>query len=471
MNVHPLAHVPDDSPPALAGRKPTHVSAPMSKLLQSLDAAGFGDKPVGLFGLGVSGQAVLDLFQRAEVPVIAYDEREGEDARRGFGPSAAKQHAVVVYSPGFRLDHPWLVAAREAGCLCVGEMELAARFWHGELIAVTGTNGKTTLSEFLAYALKRQGHDAVAAGNNGYPLSRLAGKPGLEGTVAICETSSFQCESLYAFRAEAIFWTNFSETHLDRYGEMEPYFRAKWRLLKCCQPKGRIYVGEEVVPWAERFGLNFPAQTRIIPRDSTPKWHLPEQSAFHPPAQRANLALAAAFWKDRRLPPLALRRAAETFAGRAHRLHCVGEVLGVSYWNDSKATNFAATLGALDRFATPPIWIGGGQDRGGDVEGFARQMASRVSLAIVYGQAAPTLQRAIIAAGGKVEQVSDLTTAVEIAWHHARAEGHVLFSPGFASQDQFPSYAERGSSFENAVAQLRHRTDHPHPPSNPVSPS
>ena len=411
------------------------------------------ERPVAVWGVGASGQAVMDLIGRAGGSSHPFDERSGEGISRHFSAREAEQFPLVVYSPGFPCDHPWMETARAQGCLCLPELELAACLWSGTIIAVTGTNGKTTLTEFLAFALKRAGRDAVAAGNNGLPLSRIALTP-RDGAVAVVEVSSFQAESLLHFAADALLWTNFSETHLDRHRTMEAYFRAKWNLtVRLRSP--RFFADASVAHAAEGFGLRWPEGGRVVetaPRLDQP---FPESSAFHPVAQRRNLRLAEDFWQEEGLPLEALLESARIFEARHHRLRKVAVLEGVSYWNDSKATNFAAVFGALDSFDHPVHWIGGGQYRGGDLDGFAARLAPRLKSATVCGETAPALCRGLARCGLPVREAADFGAAVREVSEVAEEGDSVLFSPGFASFDRFPGYAERGAFFEQSVLGLK----------------
>jgi UDP-N-acetylmuramoylalanine--D-glutamate ligase len=132
-------------------------------------------KPVAVFGVGASGQAAANLIAKIGVPCVSYDERagEGENVRHEFGPEAASRHQLVIHGPAFHSDHPWVVLARGAGCEVVSEIDFAQQFRSGPTIVITGTNGKTTLQEFITFALKRSGISAVATGQNQYPLSGL----------------------------------------------------------------------------------------------------------------------------------------------------------------------------------------------------------------------------------------------------------------------------------------------------------
>src|SRR5579871_1895597 len=161
-------------------------------------------KPVAVLGAGVSGRAVAGLLGRIGARSVLFDQKGGEGIAADF-VSAAQGHSLVVFSPGFAPGHPWLAAARAAGATCLGELDFAALCWSGRVVAITGTNGKTTLTEFLTHALRATGLTAHATGNIGHPFSQLVADTsgGTKDTFAICEVSSFQAEPLRHFHAEA----------------------------------------------------------------------------------------------------------------------------------------------------------------------------------------------------------------------------------------------------------------------------
>lgn len=410
--------------------------------------------PVAVFGAGVSGQAVMDLLRRLETDFVCYDERTGEDAVHDFSVHEAQNHRLIIYSPGFAPDHRWLEAGREAGCVCLTEIDFASFFWKGKTVAVTGTNGKTTLTEFLAYAYKRQGMDAVAVGNNGYPLSRLCNRPETDDLIAVCEVSSFQAEALRHIKFDALIWTNFSEDHLDRYASLGGYFEAKRNLLeRLSQPV--FIAGSSVVESAEALRASLPDFAILPADDKSEYWDIPHESAFAVRPQQENLNLARLFWEKEGLPVEALRSAAEHFPPRKHRLNKVNELTGVEFWNDSKATNFAATLAAIDTFTKPVLWIGGGHSKQGDIAQFACSVAEKAQAAFLIGETAPFLAKAFVEQGKPANVFETLEEAVFASHKLAKPGDVVLFSPGFSSYDMFESYVQRGISFEKAVLSLK----------------
>ena len=420
------------------------------KLLTTLRA------PVAVLGAGVSGKATQGLLRRLGLPSVLYDERALEGARGDFSHEQARSHRLIIYSPGFAPGHLWLQMARSAGGLCLSELDFASLFFHGEVIAITGTNGKTTLTEFLAEAFHKIGRRAFAVGNNGCPLANLAGKENTGNQLAVCEVSSFQAETLRHFRCHALLWTNFQEDHLDRHTSLKDYFKAKWNLVTRLLPEDSVFVaGESVFASARRYGHALPPNASIVNEKGESLWPMPVASAFLAAPQAANLKLARRFWKLKGHRENVLKNCAATFPARKHRLSRVCEIHGVSFWNDSKATNFASVRAALESFAGPVHWIGGGWNGGGALIAFARHMAGKTRAAYLIGETAQTIAGEFRRACSPARVCRNLKEAVAEAMRAARPGETILFSPGFSSFDMFENYAHRGKCFENTVMGLK----------------
>jgi UDP-N-acetylmuramoylalanine--D-glutamate ligase len=410
--------------------------------------------PVAVLGGGVSGRAVLALLKKIEAAAELFDEKQ-PGACSDFTPADAAAHRLVIYSPGFPPEHRWLQTARHAGCVCLGEIDFASLFWRGTVLAITGTNGKTTLTEFLTHALRQVHREARATGNVGFPFTQLVAEEegGVFDAVAVCEVSSFQAETMVHFRADAALWTNFAEDHLERHRELQAYFDAKWRLLDRTVG-GVVLAGSSVQEFAGRFGRGLPAEGCVATADQ-PADVLLAGTVFEHYPQRENFLLAAAWWHRAGLAEAALYAAAHSFQLGRHRLSRVAEVNGVSYWNDSKATNFHAVEAALGRFPAPVLLIAGGRAKGGDITAFMVRAAPRVKHAFLVGETRHTLAEACAASRVPFCLCSTLGEAVQRAASTAIDGDHVLLSPGFASFDMFRSYEARGDEFEQHVNNLR----------------
>jgi len=410
-------------------------------------------QPVAVFGGGVSGQAVLSLLKKLGARGELYDEKQS-DARREFSAAQAKAYRLVVFSPGFPLDHLWLRAARAAGCTCLGELDFAGLLWRGTVIAITGTNGKTTLTEFLTHALKQVGRSAKATGNVGYPFSQLVADTdgGVFDNVAVCEVSSFQAETLLHFRADSALWTNLAEDHLERHPSMRAYFEAKWRLFDRTVG-GVILAGTSVQRFAAEFGRVLPVEAAVATEDQ-PADVLLAGTVFDHYPQRENFLLAATWWQRAGLSEADLYAAAHSFKLGRHRLARVAVRDGVTYWNDSKATNFHAVEGALSFFTGPVLLILGGKSKGGDVPGFISRVAPRIKHAFLIGDTRDSLAEACTRFHVPHSLCTGLQEAVQRASQTAVGADHVLLSPGFSSFDLFRNYEDRGNQFEQFVNKL-----------------
>jgi len=406
-------------------------------------------KPVAVFGGGVSGEGVRQLLGALGIGATIYDAKGVE-----FTSAAARGHGLVVFSPGFAPDHPWLARAQAAGLTRLGELDFASLFWRGSVVAVTGTNGKTTLTEFLTHALRTAGRDAHATGNIGHPFSQLVAEKrgGAREAIAVVEVSSFQAETLLHFQADAALWTNFAEDHLDRHPGLEGYFSAKWNLV-ARTASGRVFAGSSVQRYAQKFGRPLGSAVAVASEGQGPDARL-AGTVFAAYPQRENFLLAAAWWPAAGLDPAALLAAARSFRLGRHRLARVGEVDGVAYWNDSKATNFHAVEAALAGLPAPAILLAGGRAKGGDLAGFVHRIAPRVKHAVLLGEASAELAFHCSAFRVAHTTCGTLPEAVRRAAELAAPGDDVLLSPGFASLDMFRDYEDRGAQFEALVRDL-----------------
>lgn len=415
-----------------------------SALLQPLLA-----QPVAILGGGVSGEGVRALLAALGATGKVYDAK-GTD----FTAKAATGHALAVFSPGFVPGHAWLARARTAGVECMAELDFAALCWCGRVVAVTGTNGKTTLTEFLTHALRSVGRAAWATGNIGYSFSQLVAETagGAKDAFAVCEVSSFQAEMLRHLTPEATLWTNFAEDHLERHPGLEAYFSAKWNLVARTAPGG-VLAGSSVVRFAQRFDRPLAADAAVATEGQPADPRL-AGTVFADYPQRENFLLAAAWWRHAGFDERALFTAAKTFRLGRHRLVRVAEFEGVGYWNDSKATNFHAVEAALTRFPGSVILIAGGKGKGGDLAGFIHRIAPKVKHAVLIGETSAEL--AFHCSTFRVAHTScaTLDEAVRRAAELALPGDQVLLSPGFASFDQFRNYEDRGDQFERFAREL-----------------
>lgn len=417
-------------------------------------------KPVAILGNGVSGQAFERLLRSLGGRGVVFDEAFPDGTSRDFGDVDQSGFDLVVNSPGFRKDHPWISAAiRSQRLQLSSETEAAAQFWKGRIVAVTGTNGKTTVTGLLAHALCAGGWNARVAGNVGVPFSDCVMDSHSSDDWAVLEVSSFQAWNLSGMRLDGVIWTNFDEDHLDWHESLEDYFASKWRLIELAGD-APVVIGQEVAEAARSFGRRLPANVVVVP-DSEAE----NESQHLSLGNRRNLAMIRAWLRQADLEPGWLDLAMRDHVFPAHRFALVGERSGMRFWNDSKGTNFHAVAACLSQFRGKVWWLGGGLSKGGDIEGFCNRIAPRISRAFVFGQTGQLLKGFLNARGVPCVCCVTMQEALESAERMAVAGTDVVLSPGFASFDQFAGYADRGIQFEkwvheSAVAEPAYHLSH-----------
>jgi len=348
--------------------------------------------------------------------------------------------ACVVKSPGVPNEAPVIVAARERGLPVLGELELAWRLLPNRLVAVTGTNGKTTTTELLGAIWREAGLPVALAGNVGTPLSSLVGHVDPEATI-VCEVSSFQAEDSEALAPDTALLLNIEEDHLDRHGSFDAYREAKLRLFRNQTPDQVA-----VVPP----GVEVPGEARRVEFGPLP---LPAEEIRLRGAHNLENAMgAAAAATASGVPEEAVAGALRSFAGVPHRLEEVGSVGGVLYVNDSKATNVSSAARGIEAFDGGVHAILGGSLKGGGFEGLREPLASRAVAAYLIGEAADRLE-ADLEGTVPLWRSGDLATAVTDASAAAEPGEVVLLSPACASFDQFRDYEERGEAFRSLIPQ------------------
>ncbi len=407
------------------------------------------DSQVAILGSGKSGVGVKALVEKLGARAILYDERGKLGEERLFDNSAAKAAGLVVCSPGFSWNHAWIERARQNGCRVVPEFDLGVSLWKGPVIAVTGTNGKTTLASFLQEAFSHVGIESFAVGNIGKPLCGVLADDCNPEAIAVCEVSSFQSEQIEELKADHVLWTNFDEDHLDRHGSISAYFRSKYRLVANARSDS-LFIDSSVYDFGVGIGLELPKSTIVTSNYSVEELGL-RGSVFETEPEKSTYLMARALWLSLNLDESSLVEAAHLFEKAPHRMQYLGEKEGIRFWDDSKATNFHAVLGGLRRFEKPVVWLGGGESKGGDIEDFARRIAPKVKYASLIGKTAIQLGKTLSIEGVESTIHDSLEEAVTIAFAIAEFEDNIVFSPGFASFDMFENYVQRGEAFRKAI--------------------
>ncbi len=415
-------------------------------------------KSAAIFGAGASAKAAKALLEKLGIECAVYAEGSGKTGGENiyfesFDKFDPAKHSLVVYSPAFRPDNANIAAAESAGAVAICETDLSALAWRGKIIAVTGTNGKTTTTGFIAHALASSGIKCVAAGNIGKPLCAFCAEmEDTSGATAVCELSSFQTSRIKFLRPDALVWTNFAPDHLDWHRDLREYFEAKFNIVK--NLRGKIMcAGESVAKAASEYSLKLPAFAKIFGENEYP----PCPAPFDSPVQAQNFILSREILKAFGLADETIENAAKTFKLPAFRFSKPMEINSVRYYNDSKATNAHAAIAALKSLSSEKnlIWLGGGKDKFCDLGELVDTVKKCASGAVLIGQTASKLKPLLADMKLGAHICGSMDEAVKLCSKLAEKNSAVLFSPGFSSFGMFDGYAERGKSFEDAVLCLK----------------
>lgn len=438
-------------------------------------------------GAARSGLAAAELLAKRGAAVTLTEAREsfdGMDRLKGAGVQIeAGGHRretlaaaeLVVVSPGVPLEQPVFDAPRDRGVEIIGELELASRWIRGRVLAVTGTKGKSTTTTLLGRMLTAAGRKVLVGGNIGVPLSAHV-EGSTEDTVHVVEASSFQLETTTTFHPWIAVWLNFADDHLDRHPTVEAYAAAK----------SRIFANQTSNDWAvvnadDRTVMARSASTRARRVEFALSGHTADgfvvdaewiASRTVAGAQRLfpvaaveltgrhmlnNVLAATAAASIAGVPPQAMTDALRGFHGLEHVMEPAGEIRGVRFVNDSKATNVEAAKRSIESFPGV-VAIIGGRFKGGDLRELREPLSAVGKAAVAIGEAAPLVRDALSGALPVVEAAS-MREAVERAYEAAAPDGVVLLAPACSSFDWFRDYAERGNAFKAEVERLRRSVD------------
>jgi UDP-N-acetylmuramoylalanine--D-glutamate ligase len=446
------------------------------------------DKQVLVLGLGDTGLSALRWLKRQGARLSVADTREtppGIDAVRAefpgipvhlgsFKPAAFADAAVVVASPGVPLAEPEVQAAIARGIPVVGDVELFAQAIAGskaKVIAITGSNGKSTVTSLAGHLCTSAGLDTVIAGNIGLPVLDALAEREVTGEmpkVWVLELSSFQLETTSSLHADAATVLNISADHMDRYAGLGEYAAAKQAILRGC--KVQVLNRDDAMTMAMR-QENADVQTfGLQPGTAASEWGLLERDGRRWLAKgherlfavdelpiaglhnAANALAALALCRAIGLQYEPMLAALKTFKGLAHRVEFVAEVNGRKFYDDSKGTNVGATAAALQGFAEPVVLIAGGDGKGQDFTPL-RDAVAKTRAVVQIGRDGPQIEKAI-AGACHVQRAESMEEAVQQAYALSEPGDVVLLSPACASWDMFRNYAHRAEVFINAVKEL-----------------
>lgn len=434
-----------------------------------------------MLGAGLSGTAAALLLKAEGADVTLLDDAEEKNLLKSSidnlrtngirvicGAAAAKLDSfkpasfkLAVVSPGIDPTSPLVQNFLADKIDIIGELELGWRSTDVPVIAITGTNGKTTTTELLAQMLNGCGQRTIACGNIGKPLSEVAREDEVYDVLTV-EVSSFQLETIRTFHPSISLWLNFAPDHLDRYRSVAEYRAAKLRIFENQTAEDVAIVNAlDTLPSIAPRQITFSAYTDRADFRLTHGAIVFEGKAVLRPAatklpgshnvENLMATLAAGMSRglsfERMVPPLC------AYQPRPHRCEFVREIGGVDYVNDSKATNLDAVEKALRAQDRPVVLIAGGKDKGFNFEPLRTLVAEKVRSTILIGEMADRIARDW---SGAVESeiAGSLADAVERAHARAKAGDVVLFSPGTSSFDMFKSYADRGDQFRTLVQSL-----------------
>lgn len=447
------------------------------------------NRRVLVIGLGRTGVATARFCAGEGGEVVIVDEKQGKelgDALTAISdiPVELKLGSrddeivstvdLVVPSPGVPPFHYLLKAARKRRVPVISEVELAYRFLTTPIIAITGTNGKTTTTQLIGEMLTTWGKKVFVGGNIGNPLIGVAGKDE-DFDYLVVELSSFQLQWIDRFRSAVAVLLNVGPDHLDYHGTYDEYRRAKERIFENQTDRDLAILNaddavvaslgrkiESDVTW---FSSSSMVEKGMFKDGNVLRYRNHEEDEeeyfINTMCLRGNhnyenimAAILAVRWCG--CPSPAIRQTLETFSGLAHRMEFVGEARGVAFYNDSKGTNVDAVIRALDACSMPVILLLGGRNKGGDFTRLLEPIKKKAKTVIFFGEARTELQTTI----GKTVKTSmteTLKEAIDIAWSNAQSGDVVLLSPGCASFDEFKDYEERGNYFRQSIRHIIER--------------
>jgi len=434
-----------------------------------------------IVGLGKSGLSCARFLLRQGVEVMVVDSRANPPAKQqlqnefpevetqfgGFDMELFEQADMLVVSPGVSLRAPAIAAAIEAGVEVVGDIELFARYAQAPVIAITGSNGKSTVTTMVGEMAKAASKDVCVGGNIGTPVLDLlqADEPDLY----VLELSSFQLETTSSLKPVAAVVLNVSQDHLDRYSDMQDYAEAKQRIYAGAAIKLINRDDVLVASWCGedqswiRFSLHQPQHSNdfgVVQQDGQ-SWLAKGEQLLLPVSELkvagkhnvANALAALALGESVALPMAAMLEALRSFAGLPHRCQWLAEKDGVSWFNDSKATNVGAAVASINGMAGKVVLLAGGEAKGQDFSELRKALSDKGRATVLFGADADQIA-AVLDGVLPVRCVASLPDAVAAAQALAHAGDAVLLAPACASFDMFSGYEDRGNQFAAAVAEV-----------------
>ncbi|MEI6176190.1 MAG: UDP-N-acetylmuramoyl-L-alanine--D-glutamate ligase [Verrucomicrobiota bacterium] len=430
-------------------------------------------KHVAILGVGRSGRAAAALALREGARVSAWDLAGPEafsEMPTGveIHPNATEEQGsgvdcdFLVVSPGIDTYGSYVAAFSKNAGEVIGEVELAACFYQGIIVGITGTNGKTTTTELVARILAHAGMGGTPCGNYGTPFAEVVLQVNPPAAVSL-ELSSFQLETIRTLHPRVAIWLNFAPDHMDRYPTVEAYFAAKLRIFENQVAGDTVIVRDgELLPHlcatSVKFstiqsGADWFSDGHVIQHNGETWLDMDHDTSLRGLHNAENVMAALAACKSLGISAAIMREALHGYAPPPHRCELIRTLDGVEYLNDSKATNLHALESALRSQTRPVVLIAGGKDKGLDYSSVVPLLGEKALAAVTFGQIARPLA-AMFGEAVPTESVATLADAVATARSFAPRGSTVLLSPGTSSFDQFSGYEQRGNSFRDLVHQL-----------------
>lgn len=431
-----------------------------------------------LYGLGVTGKSVIRFLPRHGWEVYVYtDDGVKEEDLFSNQTHPERVHPVkkfdqipwealsfVIKAPGIRLDKPLLIEAEKRGMEVLSDLELAYRLFGGEhLIAITGSNGKTTTTSLIAHLLNQADRLATACGNIGFPVLQAFEEASEDGWL-VCEASSFQLASVIDFNPFCSAIINITPDHLEWHGSFEAYAQCKYQVASHQTKDHWIFLNprDKMSRKAEQEGI-FSGKVSWIDFSSSLATELHNKEFWHLYGEHnvENALFAAAIAETCALSKEEIYRGLSTFRAIPHRIETVDEIDGIRYINDSKATNVDSTVRALESMDAPVLLIAGGYDKKVPFSDLFEAFKGRGKALILMGETKYQIKEGAENAGlaDQVHLVENLSQAVDLAETLAKKGDVVLLSPASASWDMYPGYEARGEEFRQLVREIRIKND------------
>lgn len=455
-------------------------------------------KKVLVVGFARTGQSVARYLASRGAKVTVTDTRSKSDFSEvmkefeahkftyEFGKPNSKTFAsseMIVLSPGVPRSLPEIQEALQAGVEVISDLDIAASEMKAPIVAITGTNGKTTTTTMIAEMLKSSGKNVFIGGNIGTPVLDAVNQ-GLKPDVVVLEVSSFQCESISYLKPQVVVLTHLEPDHLDRYHSVEDYYAAKKRLISKLDNTCTLVLNHENAPslkwadstaaqvlyftkkdpmkepatqggsFAEKFQGTYLKRPKLVSKIGNSEIIFDLMMTKLPgDHNRENFMAAICAARVMGATKEGIQKVINEFRGVSHRLEFIRRKDGVSFYNDSKGTNVGSVLRSIASFQAPIILIAGGRDKDQDFAPLVEPVKKRVKNLILVGESKEKLNRAL---GDFSETflVGTFEEAVLLAYQKSRNGDVILFSPACASYDMFRNYEERGDFFRKLVAQL-----------------